>query len=47
VEKGDLIGLIRFGSRVDVLFPAGVDLTTSLGASVRGGSTPIGNIKSC
>jgi phosphatidylserine decarboxylase len=47
VEKGDLIGLIRFGSRVDVLFPAGVDLTTSLGASVRGGSTPIGTIKSC
>jgi phosphatidylserine decarboxylase len=45
VAKGELIGLIRFGSRVDVLFPAGTDVTVARGARVRGGSTPIGIIK--
>jgi len=42
VAKGELIGLIRFGSRVDVLFPAGTDVTVRAGARVLGGSTPIG-----
>jgi len=45
VGKGELIGLIRFGSRVDVLFPAGTDVTVERGDRVRGGSTPIGVIK--
>ena len=45
VEKGELVGLIRFGSRVDVLFPAGTEATVEKGARVRGGSTPIGIIK--
>src|SRR5262244_3791917 len=45
VEKGELIGLIRFGSRVDVLFPAGTEVTVDRGARVRGGSSPIGIIK--
>jgi phosphatidylserine decarboxylase len=45
VEKGELIGLIRFGSRVDVLFPAGTEATVETGTRVRGGSTPIGVIK--
>ena len=44
VEKGELVGLIRFGSRVDVLFPAGTEVTVETGARVRGGSTPIGVI---
>jgi len=44
VAKGELIGLIRFGSRVDVLFPAGTTVTVSRGTRVRGGSTPIGVI---
>ncbi len=44
VAKGELIGLIRFGSRVDVLFPAGTDVTVRTGARVLGGSTPIGII---
>jgi len=44
VEKGELVGLIRFGSRVDVLFPAGTEATVERGARVRGGSTPIGVI---
>ena len=45
VSKGELIGLIRFGSRVDVLFPAGTEVTVKRGDRVRGGSTPIGIIK--
>jgi phosphatidylserine decarboxylase len=45
VGKGELIGLIRFGSRVDVLFPAGTEATVECGARVLGGSTPIGIIK--
>ena len=45
VGKGELVGLIRFGSRVDVLFPAGTEVTVERGARVRGGSTPIGMIK--
>lgn len=45
VRKGELVGLIRFGSRVDVLFPAGTEATVQLGARVRGGSSPIGIIK--
>ena len=44
VAKGELIGLIRFGSRVDVLFPAGTNVTVTRGARVRGGSSPIGTI---
>src|SRR6266849_4038216 len=44
VAKGELIGLIRFGSRVDVLFPAGTSVTVAKGTRVRGGSTVIGVI---
>ena len=44
VEKGDLVGLIRFGSRVDILFPAGTEVTVAVGDRVRGGSSPIGVI---
>jgi len=44
VEKGDLVGLIRFGSRVDILFPAGTEVTVAVGDRVRGGSSPIGRI---
>ena len=45
VNRGELVGLIRFGSRVDVLFPAGTEATVSLGDRVKGGSTRIGFIK--
>ena len=44
VEKGDLVGLIRFGSRVDILFPAGTEVTVAIGDRVRGGASPIGVI---
>jgi phosphatidylserine decarboxylase len=45
VAKGEIIGLIRFGSRVDVLFPAGTEATVEPGMRVRGGSSVIGIIK--
>ena len=44
VSKGELVGLIRFGSRVDVLFPAGTEATVQVGMRVKGGSSPIGLI---
>jgi phosphatidylserine decarboxylase len=44
VAKGELVGLIRFGSRVDVLFPTGTGVTVTTGSRVHGGSTPIGII---
>src|SRR5262252_1160314 len=44
VGKGELIGIIRFGSRVDVLFPAGTEVTVERGARVRGGASVIGMI---
>jgi phosphatidylserine decarboxylase len=45
VGKGELVGLIRFGSRVDVLFPAGTEATVKVGDRVKGGSSPIGLVK--
>jgi phosphatidylserine decarboxylase len=45
VQKGELVGLIRFGSRVDVLFPSGTEATVKVGDHVKGGSSPIGVIK--
>ena len=45
VAKGELIGLIRFGTRVDVLFPAGAEVSVERGMRVYGGSTIIGMMK--
>jgi phosphatidylserine decarboxylase len=45
VTKGELIGLIRFGSRVDVLLPAGTEATVKPKMRVRGGASVIGIIK--
>lgn len=42
VKTGDRIGLIRFGSRVDLLVPSRVALTVKLGDKVRGGETVVG-----
>jgi len=39
VNRGDRIGLIRFGSRVDILIPAGCRLQVKLGDRVRGGES--------
>jgi phosphatidylserine decarboxylase len=39
VERGQRVGLIKFGSRVDVLVPAEAVLKVKTGTRVRGGST--------
>lgn len=45
IEKGERVGLIRFGSRCDIVLPANVRVTAIIGDSVRGGSSPIGRIQ--
>ncbi|MBA2565685.1 MAG: phosphatidylserine decarboxylase [Gemmatimonadetes bacterium] len=42
LEAGERIGLIKFGSRMDVLVPRSVDWTVEVGARVRAGVTVIG-----
>lgn len=39
VERGQRMGLIKFGSRVDVLLPAAVQLRVKAGDKVKGGSS--------
>ncbi|MDE3105827.1 MAG: phosphatidylserine decarboxylase [Acidobacteriota bacterium] len=39
VERGQRMGLIKFGSRVDVLMPAEAELRVKIGSRVRGGSS--------
>lgn len=42
VERGQRMGLIKFGSRVDVLMPAEATLRVRVGDRVKGGSSVIG-----
>ncbi len=42
VQAGERIGLIRFGSRVDLLLPEGVAPRVQIGDRVKGGETIIG-----
>lgn len=44
VRAGDRFGLIRFGSRVDLILPSGADLRVAVGDRVRAGETIIGAI---
>lgn len=39
LERGDRVGLIKFGSRTDVIFPATAEMKVHLGDRVKGGST--------
>ncbi len=39
LERGQRVGLIKFGSRVDVLFDAAADLQVKVGDRVRGGAS--------
>ncbi|GHD16403.1 phosphatidylserine decarboxylase proenzyme [Nocardiopsis kunsanensis] len=39
VEKGERIGLIRFGSRVDIYLPSGITPAVEIGQKVRAGET--------
>jgi len=44
VERGQRMGLIKFGSRVDVLMPAEAELRVKVGDKVRGGSSILGRM---
>jgi len=44
VTRGQRMGLIKFGSRVDVLLPAEANLKVKKGARVRGGSSVLAEI---
>lgn len=46
IERGERVGLIKFGSRVDVLFDASVDLSVKVGDKVKGGSSVLGYVHS-
>jgi len=41
VAKGERIGLVRFGSRVDLWIPAGSELLVKVGDTVHGGSSTL------
>jgi phosphatidylserine decarboxylase len=43
LKRGELIGLIRFGSRVDVLVPPQVKVQVKVGDLVKGGSSVLGS----
>ncbi len=45
IEKGKRMGLIRFGSRVDVYLPIGSTLNVKIGDKVVGGETILGYLK--
>jgi phosphatidylserine decarboxylase len=42
LQRGELIGLIRFGSRVDIVVPGHVRIVVKVGDKVKGGSSIIG-----
>ncbi|MBI4481714.1 MAG: phosphatidylserine decarboxylase [Acidobacteria bacterium] len=44
VRRGQRIGMIRFGSRTDVLMPAGAEFLVQLGEKVKAGETAIARI---
>ena len=46
VERGQRMGLIKFGSRCDVLMPAEAALKVKVGSRVSGGSTVLGALPS-
>jgi len=41
VQRGERVGLIRFGSRTEILLPPGYEVAVSVGDTVRGGSSII------
>jgi len=45
LKRGELIGLIRFGSRVDLVLPRQVKLGVKVGDRVKGGSSIIGEFE--
>lgn len=45
LERGERFGLIRFGSRVDIYFPADSDIKVEIGETVVAGETILGVMK--
>jgi phosphatidylserine decarboxylase len=45
VERGQRVGLIKFGSRVDVVIPAEAALRVKVGQRVKGGSSVLADLK--
>lgn len=41
VQRGERIGMIRFGSRVEIVVPVGTELTVRVGQHVKGGETVV------
>jgi phosphatidylserine decarboxylase len=39
VARGERVGLIKFGSRTDVIFAAGAQMRVRMGDTVKGGAT--------
>ena len=46
VRAGDRLGVMKFGSRIDLFLPAGTRLRAKVGDRVRGGETVIGELPS-
>lgn len=46
LEKGELYGLIRFGSCTEIVMPDNVEVLVKKGQKVRGGETIVGRIRS-
>ncbi len=44
VERGERVGLIKFGSRVDILLPGDASLAVRKGERVKGGSSVLANV---
>jgi phosphatidylserine decarboxylase len=44
LDRGERYGLIRFGSRADIVVPRGVQVTVAVGDRVRGGSSIIARL---
>ena len=45
VGRGELVGLVRFGSRVDLWLPEGAEMAVKVGDHVKGGSSVIARMK--
>jgi phosphatidylserine decarboxylase len=45
LEKGQILGMIRFGSRLDVYLPKGVEAAVKPGTRVRAGESVVGRIR--
>ena len=42
LKRGDIFGLIRFGSRIDLYLPLGVRPNVRVGQKVKGGESVVG-----